>query len=364
MRQVGERATWGAVPYYRMQKPHEVLKRNYPEFDYISSNSIKVPDEVLNQTNLILVTRHQEPDDLKAIQDTGIMWGVDVDDYWHLPDNHILSYHYKENKVPQKTEETLKAANFVIASTDILASRVYEFNKNVTVIPNGIDTSDNTWQSNKIKSNRIRFGFTQGTTHIPDLMTINKDVSASLYDDYFYRNAQICLCGFNGSINKESVYIGYERLLTNDLKPLVCLDKSYVKSLLKFREVNSINKPYRRIPATDVNDFGKVHNELDVIVAPLEDHEFNNCKSNIKMLEAVFMDCAFMGSEVSPYKEYMTKENSFSLKEKSFFDWQRYILKNPQSVKDKAAALKNDLKHFELGHITQTRKQFYDGLKT
>lgn len=348
---------YGAVPYYRMQKPHEVLSRLHPEFDYISSNTINVDDSVIKQTDLILLTRHQEPEDLKLIQDTGIKWGVDLDDYWHLQQTHLLSQMYKENAIPEKTVDTILAAHFVITSTELLAEKIYPFNKNVHVIPNGIDTKE--WVSNKVKSNRIRFGFTQGTTHIEDVELIAKDVERSLSDDLFIKSGQICLCGYTGQPDKPSISIGYERMLTGNLSTL---DPKYRKSLIKFRYVNNINQPYKRVGAIDVKQFYKIHNELDIIVAPLKEGEFNSCKSNIKMLEAGFMDCAVMTHNVEPYSRLMTKENSFDLSEKSFYEWQKYILNNPDCVQDKAKALKESVKEFDLDKITIKRKELYESL--
>ncbi len=41
----------------------------------------------------------------------------------------------------------------------------------------------------------------------------------------------------------------------------------------------------------------------DIIIAPLQDNEFNSCKSNIKMLEAVSVGAAGLYSDVMPYQK-------------------------------------------------------------
>jgi len=361
LREKGEEVTFGAVPYYRMQKPHQVLKRMYPEFDYITSDSVRVDPKILNQTDLILFTRLVSQEDIDYVNELGIKWGVDVDDYWHLPSDHILHNHYKENNLPEAIENTLTKAHFVICTTEILADKISEFNKNVYIIENGIDTQDENWQPNKTESDRIRFGFTQGTTHVPDIMLINESVSKSLYDLKFYKHGQIVLCGFSAEFNKPSIYVGYERLLTDSLKPFK-YDKQYVNELKKLVNKDDKDFPYRRVWGVDVNEFGAVHNELDVVVAPLKVSEFNSCKSNIKMLEAGFMDCAVMVHNVSPYKELATKENSFNLTESSFFELQRYILMNPSLIKEKKQALKEDVQKFELSRLTDKRKELYESI--
>lgn len=353
-------AQYGAVPYYRMQKPHEVLNRLYPEYDYITSNSLSIDEGLLNQTDLILFTRSVTESDIETLNKLGKRWGIDIDDYWHLPDDHLLAQFYIDNDTSKQTETSLSAAHFVICTTEILADKIRPFNKNVHIIENGIDTGDKIWQSNKIKSNRVRFGFTGGTTHIPDVMLISKSVAESLHSPEFKKQGQIVLCGFNAQFNMPSIYVGYEKLLTDDLKAVS--DCEYVRRLKKLGEVNGKSYEYRRMPNSSVNEFGKVMNELDVVVAPLKESEFNSCKSNIKMLEAGFMDCAIMCHSVSPYKELMTKENSFDLNDKTFFEWQRYILKNPDVLTDKKAALKQDVNKYNLTEISEKRNNLYQSL--
>jgi len=357
----GDSVTFGAVPYYRMSKPHEVLVRMFPEFDVITSNTVFVNDDILNSTNIVLFTRMAEDKDIDYLESLGMTWGVDVDDYWHLPKDHILYGHYIKNNISQAIENTLKKAHFVICTTEILADKVYEFNKNVHIIENGIDTKDPSWNPNKVKSERIRFGFTQGTTHVPDIMLINESVSKSLYDNNFYKKGQVVLCGFNGEFNKPSIYVGYERLLTDDLKTLK-YSNGYDKELKRFERPDGENQAYKRIWATKVKDFGKIHDQLDIVVAPLRQDTFNECKSNIKMLEAGFMDCAVMCHNVNPYKQLMNKNNSFDLTKKTFFEWQRIILNNPELLEEKKAALKESVKHYELSLLTSKRKKLYESI--
>lgn len=353
----GESVTWGAVPYYRMQKPHEVLKRVYPEFDYITADSIHIEQNLIDQSDLILFTRLVEQADIDAVNKLGKVWGVDVDDYWYLPEDHILYAGYKENGIPEKITNTIRNAHFVISSTEVLAEKIKPINPNVHVIENGIDAQE--WTPNKKPSNRIRFGFTQGVTHIPDIATISKDVQKCLYDYRFSNKGQIVLCGFNAEHREESIYIGYEKMLTNDLK-VFQYAKEYVYQLKILMKPNGDNMAYKRIWAVPVDDFAQVHNELDVVVAPLKDSEFNSCKSNIKMLEAGFMDCAVMCHNVAPYSFDMTKENSFDLTEKNFFEWQGYIINNPNLLAEKKQALKEYVQRFELTKLTDKRKQIYE----
>src|SRR5688572_890004 len=85
----GEEVTYNAVNYYRMQKPLAVLKRLH-DIDYITSDNVHVPDHVLEQTNLVLFSRVIPPDAPDKLNKLGIPFGLDLDDYWELDQDHIL----------------------------------------------------------------------------------------------------------------------------------------------------------------------------------------------------------------------------------------------------------------------------------
>lgn len=356
--------TYGAIPYYRLQKPMKVLNRMYPEIDFTTVDSINVPDEFLQEFDLILFCREITNPDKTAerLNKLGIPFGMDVDDYWHLDNTHILYEHYKKENIPALVVRSLSVAHFVTATTEILADKVRPINSNVHVIENGIDTDDPSWVPNKIKSDRIRFGFTGGNTHIHDLALVSDQVKRSLYDSKFYHKAQVALCykaDYHEGKYLPSVYVGYERMLTDNLKALR-FHPEYCNQIKKYQQPKGDNMPYKQIWFRDVDVFGTVYDEMDIVVAPLCATEFNSCKSNIKMLEAGFKDCAVMVSNVSPYTPLATKENSFLLSEKNFFEWQRYIINNPNCLADKKAKLREDVEPFALKHLTKKRKELYE----
>lgn len=350
--------TFGAVDYYRMQMPFKVLG-SMTDIKYATTDSLKHEDGWLKQFELIIFSRTIKQEDIDKLNRLGIMFALDLDDYWHLPQEHILYEIYKENKTPELIENSIRSAHFVTCTTEILAEKIKPLNPNVHVIENGIDDEDPIWQPEKTKSERIRFGFTGGSTHIPDVAEIAKDVARSLYDTKFYHNAQVVLCGYNAEPRIPSPYVAYERMLTDDHKPLKYFPE-YCHELKIQHRVDGKDKPYRRIWNKDISEFPVVYDELDVVIAPLKDSEFNRCKSNIKMLEAGFKDCAVMVSDIPPYSPLATKENSFLLSEKNFFEWQRYILNNPNCLGDKKAALRESVAPYSLKKLTPKRLSIYE----
>lgn len=350
--------TFGAVDYYRMQKPFEVLGRNY-DVMYRTADSLKLEDEFIKSHDLVIFSRTIPQYAIDKLNELCIPFGLDLDDYWYLPQEHILYESYKQNKTPELIINSIKAAHFVTCTTEILAEKIRPLNPNVHIIENGIDTEDTMWKPEKIKSGRVRFGFTGGTTHIPDVDLVAKDVARSLYDNKFYHNGQVVLCGFNAEFNQPSIYVGYERMLTDDLKPLK-FEREYLHSLKTLHLVDGRNKPYRRIWNKDISEFPTVYDEIDVVLAPLKDSEFNRCKSNIKMLEAGFKDCGVIVSDIPPYSPLATKKNSFLLSEKNFFEWQRYILLNPNALEDRKAQLRQDVEKFSLKKLSKKRFEIYE----
>jgi len=356
---------FNAVSYYRMNKPNEVLQRLYPEFEFTHAHTEEIlPDEYLKEFNLVIFCRqiHNDKEIIDQLNKLDIPFGLDLDDYWYLCEDHILQEHYDLNDITNKIIESIKVAHFVTCTTEILANKIKEHNKNVYVIENGIDTDDQVWQNNHIESKRIRYGFTQGSTHIPDVYSIHQDIQQSLYNQDFYNNCQITLTGWSGVKKEQSIYVAYERMLTDNLNTL-SVERDYVNKLKDYRTPNGISKPYRRIESLPVYEFAKVYDEIDISVSPLLHNEFNNCKSELKMIEAGFKGCAIICHNVNPYSNLMTKDNSFDLTEKSFYEWSKYILNNPSIVKDKANQLTLDVQRFSLDLLTDKRKELYEQYK-
>lgn len=355
---------FNAVSYYRMNKPHEVLSRLYPEFEITHSlPADEYPDELLSTFNLVIFCRQIDKSKgiIEQLNRLDIPFGLDLDDYWILNEDHILYEHYEKNNISQLVIDSIKAAHFITCTTEVLATKIKEHNKNVYIIENGIDTDDGNWQINRVNSKRTRFGFTQGTTHVPDIFSICHSVQQSLSDDQFQKQGQILLTGFDfGTTEMDAVKL-YERMLTNELKTIT--DLKYRKQLKEVRNPNAINQPYRRVSALPVYSFAKIYNDIDVCVSPLIDSIFNSCKSELKMIEAGFKGCAFMGSNVPAYSHLMTKDNSFDLNEQPFYEWSKYILNNPNIVKDKSAQLSLDIQKYSLNLLTDKRKELYERFK-
>lgn len=364
--QVGEEFTVGGVEYHRMMKPHNVLRRQFPEVDLIMTGGLGDElDEYLKQTDLAVISRGIDNPEwaFNKLASFNIPVCLDLDDYWHLPPYHVSFRDYQRLKKAKNTIECIKRAAFVTCTTPILAEKIKPFNPNVYVIENGIDSEDQTWQANKTQSNRLRFGFTQGNTHFEDIRSISKDVVKALKDDQFYKQGQIIQTGFAGSHIKQTQEQRIQLLLTDCYKTIRRDYPNHVHDLRMFRE-SSVDAPYKIIWGRDVKEFGNVYNDIDVSIVPLLNNEFTSCKSELKMLEAAAKDCAIILSHVEPYTLLATDKNSFDLKKKPFNEWAKYLLNNPNALEDSKAQLKEDVKGYDLKELSKKRKEIYSKFLT
>lgn len=359
------RAMVGGVEYHRMAKPHQVLRRHYPEYDLLMTNGVDPELPQLKQTDLVIFSRTIHEGAAEILNEMGIPFGLDLDDWWILPKGHIAYEDYEKFEIPRHTLRSIREAHFITCTTPILAEKIQPINSNVFVIENGIDSEDPVWQPNKSASNRVRFGFTQGNSHMEDIKSICKSVSDSFNDIGFYKKAQVVLCGFTGDDpewRKLTMEQMYELMLTNSHKAIKH-EKSYLVDLAQYKRVEGLDYPYVRKWGVHVDEFGLVHNDIDVSVVPLVKGDFNRCKSELKMLEAGFMDCAIMVNHNEPYTLLATDKNSFDLNKYSFREAARLIINNPNLVADKKAQLRLDVERYDLKHLTKKRHEIYQKYK-
>lgn len=260
------------VEYHRIIKP---LQRLFVE-DMLGANELEivkaaniskagVPD--LRDFDLVVFNRdlgiYNEPI-TQYLAKEKIPFVLDVDDYWKLPKFHPAYDHYKKG-LGKRIVENLRYADGVTCSTEYLAQFVRPLNKNVCVLPNALDETHEQWNQPKVSSDKFRVGYLGGATHANDALIIGdamKEIGEGI--EFFY-------CGFTET--PES------------------------RSMLK------------RLGATPVEaktpeEYGKMFASLDLVLAPLENSTYNNCKSDIKVQEAQAYGIPIICSDVPPYQEH------------------------------------------------------------
>lgn len=383
----------GGVEYYRMIMPSHILNEKYSEFEITSCSGInrytmevtketesgtgktiihEVPktipiDDFLKGFDLVHFCRgidmYNEPNNADRLNRLGIPFGLDLDDHWIMPKGHILEKDYKLKKQSEAIIQSIKAAHFVTCTTPILAREIEQYNKNVYVIENGIDDTQESWQPDFSTALKMRFGFYQGTTHMQDVKLASSDV-VKVFDQKL--NAQIVLSGFMADgPDKPSYYIGYEKVITDRLRVVRPEYREYLMRCTSEDNYLWMQEPYWRCWGTHVKNWGYTYNFCDVSLVPLVHNQFNKMKSELKMIEAGFKGKAVIVSDVNPYKLVATHKNSFLIKGmNTWYKQIKYCIDNPNAVRDKAERLHEDVKaRYRLWDLVDKRKELYNMYK-
>lgn len=322
----------------------------------------------------------------------GIVVIVDIDDYWLPGKEHPLHDLILTHKIHEKIVANLKAADYVTTTTTIFADEIRKFNKNVVVIPNGIDPNEAQFKEPTQPSDRLRIGWLGGSSHLHDLMLMES--SLHKINDDERKKIQFYLCGFDtrGTITEinnetgeqkqrpikpeETVWTKYEQILTTKHTGL---DSDYIKFLQKYVEEdypNMYDQPYVRVWTRPVQLYAKNYSKFDVSLAPIKNHMFNRVKSQLKVIEAGFYKKALIASDIGPYTidlKHALKNGEFTdgnallvNENRNHSDWSKFIKKLEQNrnfVTDLGERLYETVsKTYDLNILTKTRAEFYKSL--
>jgi glycosyltransferase involved in cell wall biosynthesis len=396
----GDRAGSGK---FRCVDPHVNLQKNFSEdffveinynIDFNDINYLKGFDAVF----IHRIPQHKNNEAvaiINTIKRLGIKVIVDTDDHWNLDPSHGLYHMAKAQKIPETILECLKMADLVTVPTEILATEVRRFNKNVVVLPNAVDPTEDQFTPKPIESDMIRFGWLGGSSHIKDMENLR---GLGLTQKSFNAKTQIVLCGFDtrGNVQfmnpetkqvqtrpmqpQETTWFMYECFLTDNYKNLES-DREYLTYLMTFVDdanYNTVDKPYRRIWTKAINQYANGYNNFDVALAPLNESSFNKYKSQLKVIEAGFHKKALIAQNYGPYqidlingidKGGAVNSNGNCLlvdAAKNHKQWAKYakkLIDSPQMIKDLGEKLYETVKDkYDLNNVTKTRSEIYKNL--
>lgn len=186
-------------------------------------------------------------------------------------------------------KEQLEWSDGVIVSTEELKRIYSKYNKNIIVIPNGIDFK--VWgiaNKKKVKKNKkIKIVWQGSMNHFDDLKILSQVVPKILKE---FKNVEFHFVGLLPDFIKQKGTFYHEPVITD----------KYPKYMV------------------DINP--------DIILAPLKDHRFNRSKSNLRVLEAGAMKKAIVASSNPKLAYGQTIEHGHDgLLAKNTEDWIEYI---------------------------------------
>ncbi len=313
---------------------------------------------------------------LEFCKENGIVTIMDIDDYWVLPQTHPMYHQNKALGHSSIIAKNLSMVDYVTTTTEIFADKIKKHNKNVLVFPNAIDPTEEQYSPIKNHSDRIRFGFVMGSSHEKD-MELFSGVIGKLPKDVLDK-IQIVLCGFDtrgtvtifnkdGSINsqrpikpEESVWYRYEQNVTDNYRIVSPEYKAFLYRFvpnLQWPNVN--NEAYRREWTKDISNFATHYRNVDVLIAPLEETEFNSVKSELKFIEAGFTKTAVIASNFGPYT--IGSKNMFKFGGDVDMNGNCILIDKRKAHKDFVKAIKKLVDNPEL--ITALQNNMYETVK-
>jgi glycosyltransferase involved in cell wall biosynthesis len=288
-----------------------------------------------------------------------------------------------------KKIEMLKLVDYVTSTTPIFQNTIKDKIKlkNLLIFPNAVDNEDPQFKPNPIESDKIRFGYLGGSTHLLDIDKMKGGIVDVLSE--YKTTSQFVLCGFDlrGNMTEidqfgnkkvrpllpsESTWVKYEKIFTDDYK---YLSEDYKKHLFLFKEIDydDKNESYIRRWTKNINEYAFNYNYFDISLSPLLENDFNYNKSQLKVIEAGFHKKAIIASEFGPYtidlknsmENGVFNSNGNALlvpQRKDHKLWGYYMKKlitNPNMVSDLGEKLYETVKDkYSLKNVSQNRVNF------
>ena len=181
--------------------------------------------------------------------------------------------------------DMLSQVDLVTCTQPILADFFRQYSFNVAVLPNCVDV--NLWQKLPLKEHsETRLYWSGGASHYEDWCILS-DIIPKVMEKY--DNVKLIIMGqkFDGTLKK----IPPEKI---EFHPWVATPAYPLKTAIL---------------------------DPDICLIPLQDNEFNQCKSPIKWIEMGALGVPCVTSNVSPYKEVATEENGIYIEDNDKDAW-------------------------------------------
>jgi glycosyltransferase involved in cell wall biosynthesis len=356
--------------------------------DYFLNYDIVVFHTFIHQTN-----HEHNIKRINWLKSKGIITIMDIDDLWFVDQRHPMYQVIKMNKVGEMKIDMLKTVDYVSTTTPIFAKTIKDKLKvsNVVVFPNAVNEDEPQFQNKPIKSDKVRFGWLGGSSHLHDLELMSNGISSTY--NTFKDKVQFVLCGFDtrGSVTvidqegkqqqrpiqpTETVWYKYEGFFTDNFKVLSPEYKNYLGTFTQ-GDYNDIDEPYRRRWTKDINTYATNYNTFDVSLAPLVDSVFNANKSQLKVIEAGFFKKAIIASDLDPFTidlisavdegKFNDKGNALLVgSKKNHKDWAKHmkrLVENPNMIEDLGNRLYETVKDtYSLKKVCKDRVEFFKSI--
>lgn len=159
------------VGHYRQIWPAQQIESAYGDEFFVEINLDHQDVEYYKQFDIIHFHRQMGPYEnltslVSELRKSGVITVMDIDDYWMPSKTHPMYVAAMNEKLPEKITAAFKTVDYVTTTTDVFATYISKYNKNVKVIPNGIDMTQPMWQDDDFKkSDKVRISWIGGSCY-------------------------------------------------------------------------------------------------------------------------------------------------------------------------------------------------------
>jgi len=387
------------VGFFRILSPYTCLSDPEIQVDIrlLSDATLPLSDErFLSQYKIVVLNKSipfQKPEYSlhfdSLLKKLNIKVLFDIDDFWILTNAHPNYRMWKEQNAQENIEKQIAKVDAVTTTTHFLSEKIAEHNSNVHIIPNAVNLREQQWTSNKNQSDKIRFLWGGGITHLVDLRLLK--TSFEKFDKNFLEKAQLFLCGYDLRMNtpqgmkiddpKRSTWTFFESIFTNNNKWIK--NPSYGEWLWKaddngrdnygFKEEFK-NEFYQRRWTKPILTYGTMYQDADIVLAPLKNNTtFNLVKSQLKVIEAGAHHCPIICSNYGPYTvddiegKKDGKQKGFLIDEKDgnlkWYEAMNFYINNPDKIKEHGENLFEHIKYnYDVDIVNEKRIELLKNL--
>lgn len=319
------------VGHFRNIWPAQMIEKLFPDqFTVDVRLHVPVTDRDLGKFDIVHFHRRINDDKqtiewIDKFRRSGAVVISDIDDYWVPFHGHPARDLVIKKKLHIDIAEMQRHADWVTTTTELYAAHIRKLNPNVHIMRNAVDPERPMWQRNRAPGDVVRVGWLGGSSHARDLARLDGTFNRLYNDPELKGKFQIVMCGYDtrGTLTHINPETGEEQ--TRKLRS----DESVWN---KFEEIfNDFGRApegaYLRRGTLPITQYGKHYNWLDVCLAPLDQHTFNECKSELKIIETGMQRLPIVASAVYQYANIIEHEKNGLLVEprRDHKDWAKYI---------------------------------------
>lgn len=343
------------LPLIYLNKDTEWCKDNTIEVLWVLQQEHLIDCDILIY-NKFIATPVQA---LKEMQQQGMKIIVDVDDMWVLPTWHPNYRQWHESGSDRLTEEHIRIADLVTCTSIALQEEIRKINKNTAVIPNALPFGQGLYQPSYEASDKMRFLYTGGVTHLQDVELLSGKFQKIGGDPFIKDKSEFILAGYEKA--KKRVYKTQQDLNAGNNNYTIEEHRGPYDTMKGiFASTNS----YRIIPTAPVTEYIKCYDHADVVLVPMVENSWNSYKSILKILEAASRKIPCIVSSVAPYAELRPCEGIMWVENQDqWIEYVRWCIRNPDKVKEMGEQLYNWVsEEHNLTLWNNTRKELFKSL--